>query len=67
MGKIYILHLIDSAGMYGAENVVLNLLCQSKKTNFMPILGCIRETQNQEVELGKRVKAEGVEVNYITI
>jgi glycosyltransferase involved in cell wall biosynthesis len=39
-----VLHLIDSGGLYGAENVVLNLMSLQKQIGFNTILGSIGTT-----------------------
>jgi glycosyltransferase involved in cell wall biosynthesis len=48
-----VLHLIDSGGFYGAENVVLNLMCCQKENNFKTTLGSIgtRSDGKKTIEL----------------
>lgn len=42
-----ILHLIESAGLYGAESVILTLAEeQQKNSNFSPVIGCIVNSMN---------------------
>jgi glycosyltransferase involved in cell wall biosynthesis len=67
MEKPKVLHLIDSNGMYGAENVVLTLLDSMKGSPYNCLLGCIREAYDQEVELGKRAERKGIDVIYFSM
>lgn len=65
MAKIKVLHLIDSSGMYGAESVVLTLLDNLKaSTIYHCILGCIKEPQNDYVELGRLAEKIDIPVAY---
>ncbi len=66
-GKTKVLHLIDSSGMYGAENVVLTLLHGLKDSSYNCILGCIRESDDERVELANRAEQAGVNVVYFTM
>ena len=59
-----VLHLIDSAGMYGAENVVLTLLEELKESRFPGILGCIREHESQIPKIA--VRAKELEIQLIS-
>jgi len=67
MSKPKVLHLIDSNGMYGAENVVLTLLDNLRNSPYHCILGCIREAEDEYVELGKRAEYKGIDVVYFTM
>jgi glycosyltransferase involved in cell wall biosynthesis len=67
MEKIRVLHLIDSSGMYGAEKVVLTLLNNIKDSAYHQILGCIRESVDQEVELGLQAENLNIDVTYFTM
>ncbi len=60
--EIKILHLIDSSGFYGAENVIITLCKQMKKTNFIPILGCIMSRKAELPEVGVVAKTYGIQV-----
>jgi len=62
-----ILHLIDTAGMYGAENVILTLLHELQSNNINVILGCIREDENNIPELAKKAKELNISVVYFTM
>jgi glycosyltransferase involved in cell wall biosynthesis len=65
--KNRVLHLIDSAGLYGAEKVVLALLQQFKSADFPGILGCIRETDKEYPEIGRKATELGIQVAYFTM
>jgi glycosyltransferase involved in cell wall biosynthesis len=58
-----VLHLIDSGGLYGAENVVLNLMNRQKKGGFKTTLGSIgtkadgrKPIEEKAAEVGLPVK-----------
>ena len=63
-----ILHLIDSAGCYGAENVILNLSREMISRNkYEPVIGCIipkpavsNDLYNQSIRLG--LSAEKIQI-----
>ena len=67
MDRIKVLHLIDSSGMYGAERVVLTLLENINCSDYHCILGCIRESENEDVELGSHAERLGLHVVYFTM
>ena len=62
-----ILHLIDSAGMYGAEKVILTLLEELKSSAFPGILGCIRERETDAPQIAKEAKKFGIPIHYFTM
>ena len=62
-----VLHLIDSSGMYGAENVLLTLLEELRNSGFLSILGCIREKKTEVVELAEKAMEKGIPVYYFTM
>lgn len=62
-----VLHLIDSAGMYGAEKVILNLLDELKNSEFPGILGCIREIEAEIPQIAKEADKLGIPVQYFTM
>jgi len=62
-----VLHLIDSAGMYGAEKVILTLLEELKDSNFQGVLGCIRENDAEVPQIGKEAQSLGIPVKYFTM
>ena len=50
--KQKVLHFIESAGVYGAERVILNLSAQMQNTgNYIPVVGCIVDSVNTESAL----------------
>lgn len=58
-----VLHLIDSGGLYGAENVILNLMSRQKELGFKPTLGSIgtvadgqKAIENKAAEVGLSVE-----------
>ncbi|MCG3116090.1 MAG: glycosyltransferase [Candidatus Manganitrophus sp. SA1] len=59
-----VLHLIDSAGMYGAEKVVLTLLEELRDSPFPGILGCICENDAEPPLIAKKAEAAGIPVKY---
>ncbi len=61
------LHLIDSAGMYGAEKVVITLLDELKDTDFPGILGCIREREDETPHIATEAITHNIPVRYFTM
>lgn len=49
--RLRVLHLIDSAGVYGAESVLLDLCCECRALGHDPIIGSIGRPQEQEKPL----------------
>lgn len=63
-----ILHFIDSAGVYGAESVILNLSEQMQATaDFVPVVGCIVSEPNEPNDLYTAAMERGVEVVKVVI
>jgi glycosyltransferase involved in cell wall biosynthesis len=62
-----VLHLIDSAGMYGAERVILTLLEEVKNSPHYGILGCIRENDTEVPSVAKEAQRIGIQVVYFTM
>lgn len=62
-----VLHLIDSAGMYGAEKVVLTLLEELLNSKFPGILGCIRESVTEVPQIARAAQDKGIPVQYFTM
>ncbi len=62
-----VLHLIDSAGMYGAEKVVLTLLRGLRDSHFPGTLGCIRESDTDVPELAREAESYKIKVHYFTM
>ena len=59
-----VLHLIDSAGMYGAERVVLTLMKGLRSSAYKPILGCIKEPGEPPPLIARHALEAGVDVAY---
>lgn len=62
-----VLHLIDSAGMYGAERVVVSLLAELRNSRFPGVLGCIREVEGQIPPIAAEAERCGVDVTFFTM
>jgi len=62
---IKVLHLIDSSGFYGAENVIVTLCRHAKDTTFEPILGCIVAREADLPEVG--VVAKNLSIRVVPV
>lgn len=63
-----ILHFIDSAGLYGAEQVILNLSREmSEARDFEPVVGCIVTTVDERSDLYDAAVAAGIEAFKLQI
>lgn len=62
-----VLHLIDTAGFYGAEKVVITLLKSMKSTDYAGILGCIREKDNETPAIAEEARRYNIPVVYFTM
>jgi len=58
---VNILHLRSSAGMFGAEKVILNLAKTSNITGVKNYIACISNSNNPQTELVKQAMQEGFE------
>jgi glycosyltransferase involved in cell wall biosynthesis len=67
MSNSKILHLIDSAGMYGAEKVLITLLTAFKDTRHEGILGCIRDADDHIPAVAAEAKRNGIGTVYFTM
>jgi len=67
MDACRVLHLVDSAGMYGAERVILTLLEEVKSSSYPGILGCIRETDAEVPSVAEEARFIGIPVIYFTM
>ena len=61
------LQLLDSAGLYGAENVVLNLSAVLKETKFENHIGCFHYMGKSKPEVGKRAEETGITTVYFSM
>jgi glycosyltransferase involved in cell wall biosynthesis len=57
-----VLHLIDSAGMYGAEAVLMHLAKEQKNMNITPIIGSIGEPCDGRKDIEDTAKDSGIMV-----
>lgn len=55
-----VLHLISSAGWYGAENVLVNLAAASRSLGCDAVAGVLRDERNPHVEVAEHAQARGV-------
>lgn len=58
---------MDSAGMYGAERVILTLLERLERSRFPCVLGCIREDGAPLPELARRALERGIPVECFSM
>lgn len=66
--KQKVLHFIESAGVYGAERVILNLSLQMQQTgNYIPVVGCIVDSIHSNSALYDAACAAGIEAIKIPI
>lgn len=57
-----ILHVIDSQGVYGAEQVVLDLCCELRSLGQVPLIASIGDTRCGEKPLERSARERGLEV-----
>ncbi len=63
-----VLHFIESAGLYGAENVLLNLSREMlKEGKYEPVVGCIVARLTQKSDLFDRATELGIKAEKIVI
>lgn len=65
--KIEILHLIDSGGLYGAENVIINLSIGLKRNNYRSVIGCFNYKDKPKPEIGLKAESMGIESVYFKL
>jgi len=66
--KIKVLHLIESGGMYGAENVILNLSVEMQKSEiYEPIVGCIIQNSREVPTLCDIASKRGIQTELFKI
>lgn len=67
-GRRRILHFIESAGMYGAENVIVNLAREMlRHARYQPVIGCIVATGTEHVDLIRLAQSLGIEAHRLVI
>jgi len=59
---IHILHLISSAGLLGAERVLLELALETKQAGFKVTIGVFRNTLNPNLAIADAAEELGLEV-----
>jgi glycosyltransferase involved in cell wall biosynthesis len=59
------LHLISSGGLFGAEQMVMNLARACKALGHDILVGVFRNAQNPHVEIAGVLRPEGIEVRLI--
>lgn len=62
-----ILHLIDSGGLYGAENVIINLSLELNKNKCQSIIGCIASKGKKKSEIGRKAESLQIETVYFVL
>jgi glycosyltransferase involved in cell wall biosynthesis len=60
-----ILHLISSEGLYGAENMLLNLMAALNAKGVRSTLGVFRNAHKPHLELAQRAGEKGLETDII--
>ena len=66
--KKKILHFIESGGLYGAENVILNLSKEMiEDGQYEPVVGCIVYCKNEESELFDKAQSLNIKAIRIVI
>jgi glycosyltransferase involved in cell wall biosynthesis len=56
-----VLHLIDSGGLYGAENVVINLSSGLKKEGHRSVIGCFSYPNKARPDIAAKAQSLGLE------
>ena len=64
---VKVMHLIDSGGLYGAENVVLNLSVGLRKLGTNSVVGCFRYRNRALPEVGVEAQSMGLDCAYFTL
>lgn len=62
--EINILHLIDSGGLYGAENVIIHLSVGLNENNCRSVIGCFSYKNKPKPEIGLKAESIGIETVY---
>jgi glycosyltransferase involved in cell wall biosynthesis len=65
---IRILHFIESGGVYGAEQVILNLSREMmRNSELVPVVGCIASTETEQSDLYDAAVRDGIEAVKLVI
>jgi glycosyltransferase involved in cell wall biosynthesis len=59
---VNVLHLIDSGGLYGAENVLLNLMHQQNNVGYKTTLGSIGTSSDGQKAIEKKAVDTGLQI-----
>ncbi|WP_419663483.1 glycosyl transferase, family I [Desulfosarcina variabilis str. Montpellier] len=63
-----VMHFIESGGIYGAENVLLNLSREMiKEEENIPIIGCIVSDKAENSELYRKAREYGIAANKLLL
>ena len=62
-----VLHLIDSEGLYGAENVVLNLTLGLRELGAESVIGCFSYQNKPLPEVGVQAESMGLDCVYFML
>ncbi len=66
--RIRVLHLIESAGIYGAESVIINLSREMlADARYEPVVGCIVQSEDEAVDLADLAVSLGMEAHRFLI
>ena len=67
-GPTRVLHFIESGGIYGAESVIINLSREMVAAGrYEPVVGCIVQRDDEEVDLVRVASSLGIEAHRIKI
>ena len=58
--KSTVLHLCSSAGLFGAESVILALAREMQQSEWNPVVGVMRNRHNPHVELAEEAEKQGI-------
>jgi glycosyltransferase involved in cell wall biosynthesis len=68
MDRIRVLHFVESGGLYGAENVILNLSLEMQRSGaYEPIVGCIIQDRQEVPALCEAARSKGIRTELFYI
>jgi glycosyltransferase involved in cell wall biosynthesis len=59
--------MIDSGGLYGAENVIINLSLGLEKQNCRSLIGCFKLKGKEIPDIGTKAESLGIETVYFNL
>lgn len=62
-----ILHIRDSSGMYGSERVILTLTAKINRSQFNPVLVCLKNPDGKSDELFSHARDHGIDVQAVDV